>query len=135
MLFLSLTEILVRGNQFSDTLLDLFPAQKDFCIRVHDAASTDFDALSVMVLIKLPAGNSGIRTADAVLILQKRDICFMGFLLQVLLIDTVLSLMDAAATSQNSVNIFLRNNKSGGCFSLRFCNQFLLFFLRGKTYA
>lgn len=129
MLFLSLTEILVRGNQFSDTLLDLFPAQKDFCIRVHDAASTDFDALSVMVLIKLPAGNSGIRTADAVLILQKRNICFMGFLLQVLLIDTVLSLMDAAATSQNSVNIFLRNNKSGGCFSLRFCNQFLLFFL------
>ena len=82
-----------------------------------------------MVLIKLPAGNSGIRTADAVLILQKRNICFMGFLLQVLLIDTVLSLMDAAATSQNSVNIFLRNNKSGGCFSLRFCNQFLLFFL------
>ena len=135
MLFLSLTEILICGNQFSDTLLDLFPAQKDFCIRVHNAASTDFDALSVMVLIKLPAGNGWISAADAVLILQKRDICFMGFLLQVLLIDTVLSIMDTAATSQNSVNIFLRNNKSGGYFSLRFCNQFLLFFLRGKTYA
>ena len=88
-----------------------------------------------MVLIKLSAGNGGIRTADAVLILQKRDICFMGFLLQVLLIDTVFALMDTAATSQNSVNIFLRNSKSGGRFSLRFCNQFLLFFLRGKTYA
>ena len=88
-----------------------------------------------MVLIKLPARNSRIRTADAVLILQKSDICFIGFLLQVLLIDTVLSIMDTAATSQNSVNIFLRNSKSGGRFSLRFCNQFLLFFLRGKTYA
>ena len=82
-----------------------------------------------MVFIKLSAWNSRIRTADAVLILQKRDICFMGFLLQVLLIDTVLSIMDTAATSQNSVDIFLRNNKSGGRFSLRFCNQFLLFFL------
>ncbi len=53
----------------------------------------------------------------------------MGFLLQVLLIDTVLSIIDPAATSQNRINIFLRNNKSGGRFSLRFCNQFLLFFL------
>ena len=96
---------------------------------MHDTASTDFDALSVMVFIKLSAGNNRIRTADAVLILQKRDICFMGFLLQVLLIDAVLSIVDTAATNQNSVNIFLRNNKSGGRFSLRFCNQFLLFFL------
>ncbi len=82
-----------------------------------------------MVLIKLPAGNSRIRTADAILIFQKRDICFMGFLLQVLLIDAVLSIMDTAATSQHCIDIFLRNNKSGGRFSLRFCNQFLLFFL------
>ena len=82
-----------------------------------------------MVFIKLSAGNSRIHTADAVLILQKRNICFMGFLLQVLLIDAVLSIMDTAATSQNRVNIFLRNNKSGGRFILRFCNQFLLFFL------
>ena len=82
-----------------------------------------------MVFIKLPAGNSRIRTADAVLILQKRDICFVGFLLQVLLIDTELPIMDSAATSQNRIDIFLRNNKSGGRFSLRFCNQFLLFFL------
>ena len=96
---------------------------------MHDTASADFDALSVMVFIKLSAGNGWIRTADAVLILQKSDICFMGVSLQVLLIDTVLSIMDTAATSQNRINIFLRNNKSGGRFSLRFCNQFLLFFL------
>ena len=74
----------------------------------------------------------GISAADTILILEHFDVVCCAFLFEILFIDTELALTDAAAACQNCINIFLRDSKSGGLFSLRFFNPVLLFFCRGE---
>jgi hypothetical protein len=53
-------------------------------------------------------------------------------LLQILLVNTIFAMMNPAAASNDGINILLRNGKSGSPFSLRFCNDILLFLDGGK---
>jgi hypothetical protein len=55
--------------------------------------------------------------------------------LLILLVNTIFAVMNTAATGNDGVNILLRNGKSGSPFSLRFCNNILLFLDGGKRGA
>ncbi len=88
-----------------------------------------------MTFVKISSGNYGISTADTVLIFKKNDILFSSLTLEILLIDTILALVNTAAASKNSVDILLRDSKSGVLFRLRLCNDLLLFFFGWKAYA
>ena len=69
-----------------------------------------------------------MRTAAcAVLFFEKINIAFAVLILLKLTIDTVFTILKAASSLENRVNIFLRNNKSRGFFVLCFCNLFDLF--------
>ena len=72
-------------------------------------------------------------SADAVLAFEKIRVFIGAFLFQKLLINAEFS--NCAVPYQNSVNIFLRNGKSGGPFILRFFDSLPLFFFRGKRGA
>ena len=85
-----------------------------------------------MPLVQILIPDSGICTTYAVFVFKKLYILNGRFLFQKLLINSEFSINYTAAPQKNSVNILLRNDKSGGLFILRCINSLLLFFLGGE---
>ena len=135
MLNLFLTEIATGINQLTDSFLNLIPFEKHFGIRLHNAASADFDTFRVVAFIKVTVSNCRISTAYAVFVLEEGDVVLRRFLFEILFVYTVFAVIHTAAACQHRINIFLRNSKSGGFICLRFCYDFLLFFDSRKIYA
>ena len=135
MLNLFLTKIATGINQLTDSFFNLIPFEKHFGIRLHNAASADFDAFRVVALIKVTVSNGRVSTAYAVFVFEESDIVLRRFLLEILFVDSVFAVIHSAAACQYRVNVLLRNSKSGGFISLRFCYDFLLFFDSRKIYA
>ena len=74
MLNLFLTEITTGINQFTDSFFNLIPFEKHFGVRLHNAASADFDAFRVVALIKVTVSNGRISTAYAVFVFEESDV-------------------------------------------------------------
>ena len=88
-----------------------------------------------MALIKVAVSNGRISPAYAVFVFEEGDVVLRRFLFEILFVDAVFAVIHSAAACQHRINIFLRNSKSGGFISLRFCYDFLLFFDSRKIYA
>ena len=132
----------------ADDLLDTLRANADRCVGMaanmigartrvivfENGGKISFAASGASKHMTFSITNSGISAADTVLILEHFDVVCGAFLFEVLFIDSELAVTDAAAACQNSINIFLRDSKSGGLIALRFFNPILLFFYRGERF-